>query len=174
MKEDVAELGRVKTQALVLLVLAFLAGAFAGGAIERVGARQWRGWPGARPGARPGGGRGGSAFGGGARGGRGERGGLPPAFDAIGLSATQRTNIEEIVKRRLPRVDSLMRQSRAMINAASDSTRKEIDDVLSADQRRKLDSLRPRGRGFGGAGGLRGPNRGGGPAPAAAAPPGKP
>ena len=34
MKEGVDALGRVRAQAIVLLVLAFLAGAFAGGAIE--------------------------------------------------------------------------------------------------------------------------------------------
>ena len=36
MKEGVESLGRVRAQAMVLLVLAFLAGAFVGGTMERV------------------------------------------------------------------------------------------------------------------------------------------
>ncbi|MFI5311709.1 MAG: hypothetical protein ACHQQ3_10775, partial [Gemmatimonadales bacterium] len=56
MSETMDSLGRVRAQAIVLLVLAFLAGAFAGGAIERVGLRSARGartsrWFGRGPGA---------------------------------------------------------------------------------------------------------------------------
>ena len=42
MKEGVESLGRVRAQAMVLLVIAFLAGAFVGGTIERAMARPSR------------------------------------------------------------------------------------------------------------------------------------
>ena len=145
-------LGRVRAQAIVLLVLAFLAGAFAGGATERVALRSTRGtrlgrWFGRGPGGP------GAERGPGARG----SGGLPPVYDAVGLTADQRTKIGQIAQKRSARVDSVRRASREVIGAALDSTRKEIDVVLTPEQRQKLDSLRPRGRGGFGAPGMRGP-----------------
>jgi hypothetical protein len=147
----------MRAQAIVLLVLAFLAGAFAGGAIEHLsglrplrGARTGRGF-GRGPGA-------GSPRAPGTRG----PGGFTAYLDSIGLSADQRTKIDEIVKKRSARVDSVRKLSWDVVSAARDSTRKEMDAVLTADQRRKLDSLRPRGRGGFGPPGSRGP-RGGAP-----------
>jgi len=152
-------LGRVRAQAIVLLVLAFLAGAFAGGATERVVLRPSRG---ARPmrwfsrGSGPGAERGGPARGPGARGG----GGLPAFYDGLGLTTDQRTKIGEIARKRSARVDSVRRSTWDVISAAQDSTRREIDVVLTPEQRLKLDSLRPRGRGGFAAPGMRGPRGG--------------
>jgi Spy/CpxP family protein refolding chaperone len=150
MKEGLVSLGGVRTQALVLLALAFLAGAFAGGVVERVVLRRARAESGMR------GPRGGPGF----PGSRGGRTGLPSFLERIGLSEAQHAKIDSIVKKRSARTDSLMKMGRA----AYDSTRREIDEVLTAEQRQKLDSLRPRGRAFGGPG-TRGPGRGGGAPP---------
>jgi hypothetical protein len=164
MSDGLDSLGRVRAQAIVLLVLAFLAGAFAGGAIEHIGLRTSRG-------ARPARGflRGPGSGQPRAPGSRGP-GGFTAYFDSIGLSADQRTKIDEIVKKRSARVDSVRKSSWDVVSAARDSTRKEVDAVLTADQRRKLDSLRPRGgRGGFGPPGSRGP-RGGAPGAAAKRP----
>ena len=148
MKDGLNSLGTVRTQAIVLLLLAFLAGAFAGGAIEREVVRR------ARTTALLRGGRGAPGFPG-VRSGRAR----PSVFlDSIGLSPAQHATIDSIVRKRSARTDSLMKTSRA----AYDSTRREIDEVLTAQQRQKLDSLRPRGRPFGGPG-MRGAGRGGPP-----------
>jgi hypothetical protein len=143
MKEGMTSAGTVRTQALVLLVLAFLAGAFAGGAIERLSVRR-------RPtgSSRIGGSRRGPGFDG------LRAGNLPSSFDRIGLSEDQRLRIDSIVSKRSARTDSLMKMSRA----AYDSTRNEIDAVLTVPQRLTLDSLRREARAAGGLGG-RGPRR---------------
>jgi hypothetical protein len=153
MKEGVDALGRVRAQAIVLLVLAFLAGAFAGGAIERVSLRQL----GARAFARgfgrggPGGpdGRGGRSGDRGPRGGGG-RSGLPGIYESLGLSDAQRAKVDTIVKKRRTRVDSLMQAGCAVFTAAYDSTNKEIVELLTAEQKVKFEAARPRARGFGG------------------------
>jgi hypothetical protein len=148
-KEPLTSLGTVRTQALVLLVLAFLAGAFAGGVIERVSLRR-------RPlGALRGIPRRGPGFDG------LRSGGVPSSFDRIGLSEPQRALIDSIVRKRSARTDSLMKMSRA----AYDSTRSEIDAVLTLPQRQQLDSLRREARASGGPG-MRGPRRDASPPPA--------
>ena len=158
MKEGVDALGRVRAQAIVLLVLAFLAGAFAGGAIERVSLRQFgarafsrgfgRGGPG-NPGG-PGGPGGRAGRGGGGPRGGGPRTGLPGVYESLGLSDAQRAQVDSIVKKRRTRVDSLMQASCAVFTAAYDSTNNDIVKLLTAEQRAKFEAARPRGRGFGG------------------------
>jgi len=131
MKEGVESLGRVRAQAMVLLVIAFLAGAFVGGTMERVMVRPSR-----------------SALGptrGGPRGGdRGARppGGVPGWYESLGISAAQRTKIEAILARRSQRVDSAMKTACLTIGPARDSSFKEIDAVLTAAQKAKRDSVR--------------------------------
>jgi len=154
MNEGMDALGRVRAQALVLLVLAFLAGAFAGGAIERLAVRE------ARAAARPTRGFGRGTGSGRVPGGSGAGAGFPSYYDQLGLSPEQRASIEQIVSKRSARVDSVRKNSMDIVFAARDSTRKEVDAVLSADQRKKLDSLRPRGgRGGFGPPGFRGSSR---------------
>jgi hypothetical protein len=157
MKEGVESLGRVRAQALVLLAIAFLGGAFVGGTIERVMARPSRSGAGMRGGfARGGGtsGRGGAAV-------RGQRpaGALPGSYELLGLSTDQHAKIEAILAKRSARVDSAMKSVCVVIGPARDSTSKEIDAVLTADQRTKRDSIRAARtatRGPGGPGGPRG------------------
>ena len=130
MKAGTESLGPVRMQAIVLLLLAFLAGALVGGATERVllhhAARVDRaGGPGAKPGF----------------------------YSWLGASDAQRTQIDAIFAKRRPHLDSLD----AMRRSAMDSARKEMDAVLTPAQRAKLDSSRARGRG--GRGGYGPPGR---------------
>lgn len=130
MKSGMESLGPVRTQAVVLLLLAFLTGALVGGATERVllhrAARVDRaGGPGGRAGF----------------------------YGWLGVSDAQRTQIDAIFAKRRPHLDSL----NAMRRSAMDSARKEMDAVLTPDQRAKLDSSRARGRG--GRGGYGPPGR---------------
>ncbi|HXY32519.1 MAG TPA: hypothetical protein VEI06_17580 [Gemmatimonadaceae bacterium] len=153
-------LGRIRMQGLALLAIAFLVGAIAGGAI--VHARQRRppeGFLGRR------GDRGG--FGGDRRG----RGGLPPMFDELGLSADQRTKIQAILDRRRPVTDSILRASLPRLRQVMDSTRGEIRALLTPEQRDKLDRMERERRARGGwMDSTRGPGAGGQP-PAPAGPP---
>ncbi len=144
MKEGVESLGRVRAQALVLLVIAFLAGAFVGGTIERVMARPSRA---SQTGSRGGFGRA-SSFDRGAR----PTGGFPLWYESLGLSVDQRSKIEAILAKRSARVDSAMKNACVIIGPARDSSSREADAVLTAQQRAKRDSIRagrpaPRGRG---------------------------
>lgn len=131
MKEGVESLGRVRAQAMVLLAIAFLAGAFIGGTIERVMFRPAR-----------------SSIGlsrGGPRG--GERGVRSPAggvgwYESLGLTADQRAKIDEILRRRGQRVDSAMNAACMVIGPARDSSFREIDALLTAAQKAKRDSVR--------------------------------
>lgn len=145
MKEGVESLGRVRAQAMVLLVIAFLAGAFIGGTTERVLSRPSRAGTASGRGGPRGGERGGD------RGAR-PQGGAPSWYESLGLSADQRTKIEAILARRSQRVDSAMKSACIVIAPARDSSFKEIDAVLTAEQKAKRDSVRA----------LRPPPRGGG------------
>ena len=131
MKEGVESLGRVRAQAMVLLVIAFLAGAFFGGTLERVMFRR----PRTESGPQHGGSRGGE---------RGARppGGAPSWYESLGLSADQRTKIEAILARRSQRVDSAMKSACVVIRPARDSSFREIDAVLTPAQKAKRDSVR--------------------------------
>ncbi len=136
MKEGVESLGRVRAQAMVLLVIAFLAGAFVGGTMERVMVRPSR--------SGTGGGRGSYQRGGGGPPDRAPRapGSLPPWYESLGLSVDQRAKIEAILSKRSARVDSAMKIACVVIGPARDSSSKEADAVLTADQRAKRDSAR--------------------------------
>ncbi|MFI4888783.1 MAG: hypothetical protein ACHP7B_08525 [Burkholderiales bacterium] len=121
----------MRAQAMVLLVIAFLAGAFFGGTLERVMARR----PHTDIGSTRGGGRG------------GERGARPPGsapswYESLGLSPDQRTKIDAILARRSQRVDSAWKTACVVIAPAQDSSRKEIDAVLTPEQKTKRDSVR--------------------------------
>ena len=142
MREGVESLGRVRAQAIVLLVIAFLAGAFVGGTIERVMVRP----------SRAGAGMHGYARGGGPPGARAPRapGALPASYEALGLSPDQHAKIEAILAKRGARVDSAMKSVCVVITPMRDSTSRDIDAVLTAAQRAKRDSIRasrPPGRG---------------------------
>jgi hypothetical protein len=149
MKDGVESLGQVRTQALVLLAIAFLAGAFVGGTLERVLVR-----PSRAPGSR-----------GGSRGGpppvRTPRppGSLPFYYDSLNLTADQHSKIEAILSKRTERLNSAVETACAVIRPMRDSTRSEADAVLTAGQRAKRDSLFAT---FANRGGARGGGPGGG------------
>jgi hypothetical protein len=158
MKEGVESLGRVRAQAIVLLAIAFLGGAFVGGTIQRVMIRPSRSGTGMRGGFARGGGTPGARGAATARGPR-PAGALPGSYELLGLSADQHAKIEAIVAKRSTRVDSAMKSVCVVIVPARDSTSKEIDAVLTADQRTKRDSIRAAraaSRGPGTSGGPRG------------------
>ena len=136
--------GGVRTQAALMIVVVFLVGTFAGGAVERMSHRGMRGGMGS--GRLWGSGRGGP--GGVTAGASGsDSTHLPPGYDQIGLSSQQRARLDSAFARRRPHVDSLMRATWAVVRPAMDSTRAEVNAILTAEQREKLDSLRRAARG---------------------------
>lgn len=165
MKEGVESLGQVRMQALVLLAIAFLGGAFVGGTLERVMFR-----PSHAAGSR-----------GGPRGGlsqpRAPRppGALPSYYDSLNLTADQHAKIEAILSKRTDRLNAAVETACAVIRPMRDSTRSEADAVLTDGQRAKRDSMFAafasrgggRGGGFGGSG-VRGGGFSCGPSRAAA------
>jgi hypothetical protein len=158
MKEGVEALGRVRAQAMVLLVIAFLAGAFVGGTMERVMVRPSRsGVP--RDQRDPRDSRGGYSRGG-PTANRGPRtpGALPTWYESLNLTVDQRAKIEAVLSKRSDRVNSAVEAACLIIRPARDSSRKESDAVLTAAQLAKRDSI------FASFG-----TRGGGPRPAGGA-----
>src|ERR1035437_7068080 len=119
MKEGVESLGRVRAQAMVLLVIAFLARAFVG------------------RGPRGGFARGGTSM---ARTPRAP-GSLPSWYEPLNLTVDQRAKIEAILRKRSARVDSAMKSACVVIGPARDSPRKEGDAVLTPDRGGKGDSI---------------------------------
>lgn len=143
MNAERESVGGVRTQAVLMIVVVFLVGAFAGSAFERMyhrsnrtSAPSGRMWGGGRGG--PGGPRVGAA---------GDSTRLPPGYDQIGLTDLQRSRLDSAFARRRPRIDSLMKSTWAIVQPAMDSTRDEVNAILTADQRTKLDSLRRSNRG---------------------------
>lgn len=153
MKEGVESLGRVRAQAMVLLVIAFLAGAFVGGTMERVMVRPSRSGGSRDP-------RGGFSRGGPAAN-RGPRtpGALPSWYESLDLTVDQRAKIEAVLSKRSDRVNSAVEAACLIIRPARDSSRKETDAVLTAAQLTKRDSILAS---FASRGGQRPPSGGGG------------
>ncbi|HSU17183.1 hypothetical protein [Longimicrobium sp.] len=113
---------RVWVMASLALVLTFVAGALAGAAWERVRARERHD---AEREART----------------QGE-----VLQHRYGLSDEQTRRVDAILQRRRPRVDSLMSAVRPQLRAASDSTSREIREVMTPSQRRQYDEDRERRR----------------------------
>lgn len=148
MTDAIESLGRVRLQGIVLLLIAFVAGAVAGFAGGRITAHRFA--------LR-------TAFGVHATVNRPR--GLPPFFDRLGLSPDQRAKITAILERERPRTDSILRTSLPALRAIAESAHAEIRDVLTPAQREQLD--RQWGRHpFGGMNhGVRGPMMGPGTPP---------
>jgi Spy/CpxP family protein refolding chaperone len=62
----------------------------------------------------------------------------------LNLSADQRTRVDSIVTRRMAQRRELMTPIRERMRQLFDSTRSDVDAVLTPEQRAKLDSLRAR------------------------------
>jgi Spy/CpxP family protein refolding chaperone len=78
--------------------------------------------------------------------------------DQLGLTAAQRVLVDSIVTRRMAERRDLMAPIRERMRQLLDSTRADVEAVLTPEQRAKLDKLRARGD----------DRRGGGPPPPAA------
>jgi hypothetical protein len=135
MKEGVESLGRVRAQAMVLLVIAFLAGAFVGGTMERVMVRPSRSGSGGSRGSY-------SRSGGSVDRAPRAPGALPSWYESLGLTVDQRAKIEAILNKRTARVDSAMKIACVVIGPARDSSFKEADAVLTPEQKARRDSVR--------------------------------
>ena len=109
--------GRVRLLASAALILAFVAGALAGTAWERMHAPRDH---------RPGGPRGPHRF-------------AEMMARRYDLSPDQAKRVEVILARRRPRVDSLMASVQPQLRAAYDSTNAEVRQVLTPKQRVKFD-----------------------------------
>lgn len=115
---------RARLIGIALLVTTFLVGALGGAAVVRVlDARE------------P------AAAGCAARdGGRDDRG--PDIFERLDLSAEQRVQIETILERRRSRMEAFWSEYRPQLRAMVDSTRAEIREVLTPEQRAEEDRFR--------------------------------
>lgn len=128
MTDAIESLGRIRIQAIVLLIVAFVAGGLAGAAVEHVRLAHRR--PAFPMGPGP-------AFG-------ALRGGVPGYYNRLGLSPDQRARISAILKRAQPRTDSLLNETLPQLRAITDSVRREIRAVLTPDQAARLDRERRR------------------------------
>ena len=126
MKKGIESLGRLRLQGLLLLGLAFVTGALAGIAIEhaRLASRAQ-----AEATRRP------PRF--------DRRGLLPPQLDRFDLSQEQRAEIEAILERTQPLTDSILGGAMPRLGKIMDETREEIRQVLTPEQRERLDTEMP-------------------------------
>ena len=120
--------GNPKVQGATLLVLVFVVGVLAGGALERVRTAQTRPWlerdkpfPHDRD-APP-----------------GERGVLPRPFQRLDLTDQQRDQILEILESSRPVTDSIMMLTMPKLAAVRDSVTARIREVLTPEQIEQLD-----------------------------------
>lgn len=125
---------RARHVGILLLLLAFAAGALGGVSVERYRHARRDDFRGIRE---MGSGRGRGPFGRGMM----RRGELPPFFDRLDLTPDQRTRIKTIFEEAGPRMDSLTQQTWPALQAMFDSTRARVHEILTPVQRERLDSL---------------------------------
>ncbi len=107
---------RLRIQGAVLIVLIFVVGVLAGGAVERVRASREKPM---RPFRQP--------------------GELPRPFARLGLTEEQRTEISEIFESGRPRAESVMQELMPHLRAINDSIQAQIREVLTPEQAAILD-----------------------------------
>ena len=107
---------RLRIQGAVLIVLIFVVGVLAGGAVERVRASREKPM---RPFRQP--------------------GELPRPFARLGLTEEQRTEISEIFEAGRPRAESVMQELMPHLRAINDSIQAQIREVLTPEQAEILD-----------------------------------
>lgn len=126
MKDGFESLGRVRTQGVLLLALAFGAGLAGGMALERVRAtREFRAAARARAEMR-------------------RPGGPMEAFRELDLTAEQREGIRTILEASRPLVDSVFGSTMPRMSAIHDSVRAEIRALLTPEQQERFDAMAPR------------------------------
>lgn len=72
--------------------------------------------------------------------------GVPVVYEALGLTSEQREQIRRIIDASRPRTDSLLRDTWPPLRALIDSVRRQVEQVLTPDQRARLALLRRGGR----------------------------
>lgn len=66
------------------------------------------------------------------------------AFEELGLTSGQRSRIEQIFVRAQPRTDAVLRETLPRLRAVTDSINREVQAVLTPEQRRRLGNTRMR------------------------------
>lgn len=108
---------RARRRAALALLATFMAGALAGAGVEHLrAARAPQGFPAGLP--------------------------LPPPFEELDLTATQRDRILEILERRRPEMDAIMAEVLPRMRAVATSVDAEVRGALTPEQREKLDQIR--------------------------------
>ena len=74
----------------------------------------------------------------------GRRRGFP--YEALSVTAQQRPVIESVLERRKQEMDKVWREYEPRMDAIVDSTRTEINQVLTSEQRQKFEELRAKRR----------------------------
>jgi hypothetical protein len=67
---------------------------------------------------------------------------VPAELEALGLSADQHRRIETVLAQSSPAADSAMHDVMARLRASTAKVDSQIRDILSVDQRARLDSVR--------------------------------
>ncbi len=125
MKDGFESLGRIRFQGVALLLMAFVVGALAGAAGDRLLLSRGeidRSFPPPRP--RP--------------------GLLPGPLESLDLTPQQREQITTILERRRPQTDSILAVTLPQLRTITDSIREEIRGVLTPEQQERLDRDSPR------------------------------
>lgn len=121
MKGHLESLGRLRLQALLLLLVVFVIGALAGVAFERAGFRR----PAHRPGPPP-----------------EHLRGLPPRLrEELDLSPEQARRVEQLLERNRDRTDAVLDQYLPQLRALTDSLRADVRAELTPAQREVFDRL---------------------------------
>jgi Spy/CpxP family protein refolding chaperone len=121
MSDHLESLGRLRLQALLLLLAVFVIGVLAGAAFERAS--------GHRPGPPP-----------------DEPHGLPPGMrERLDLTAEQTRRIEALLDRNRARTDAVLDEYLPRLRTLTDSMRADVRAVLTAEQQRTFDRLEKEG-----------------------------
>jgi len=70
------------------------------------------------------------------------QGGPPPLLQHLDLTPEQQPRLEAVVARWHPRMQALWQEFQPRVTAVMDSARREMDEILTAPQRARRDSLR--------------------------------
>ena len=117
MTKDLESLGRLRFQAILLLLVIFVIGGLAGAAIER--ARHLHP-PGPPHGELP-----------------------PPLREQLHLTAEQERQVREGMQRGRPRVEAVIEATRPRVQAVTDSVRAELRAILTPEQQKIFDRMEP-------------------------------